>query len=283
MIRIITDSASDISQSEAKKLGITVIPLKVRFNNIEYIDDVTITNEEFFNRLVESDELPKTSQLTPFDYTNAFDMVDKNDKAIVICLSGNLSGTYNSALLAASDYPNIYVVDSKNVTIGQRLLVLRALELIKEYNDIEKILNILESEKDNIRLVALLDTLEYLKKGGRISATTAIVGGLLNIKPVLAIEDGKIVSIGKARGSKNGNNKLREKIEQYHGIDYKKPYAVAYSGLDDSLLEKYISDSKDLCDKDLPKILIGSVIGTHIGPGAIAVAFFSNGDDLDAK
>lgn len=283
MIRIITDSASDISQSEAKKLGITVIPLKVRFNNIEYIDDVTITNEEFFNRLVESDELPKTSQLTPFDYTNVFDMVDKNDKAIVICLSGNLSGTYNSALLAASDYPNIYVVDSKNVTIGQRLLVLRALELTKEYNDIEKILNILESEKKNIRLVALLDTLEYLKKGGRISATTAIVGGLLNIKPVLAIEDGKIVSIGKARGSKNGNNKLREKIEQYHGIDYKKPYAVAYSGLDDSLLEKYISDSKDLCDKDLHKILIGSVIGTHIGPGAIAVAFFSNGDDLDAK
>ena len=120
MIRIITDSASDISQSEAKKLGITVIPLKVRFNNIEYIDDVTITNEEFFNRLVESDELPKTSQLTPFDYTNAFDMVDKNDKAIVICLSGNLSGTYSSALLAASDYPNIYVVDSKNVTISQR-------------------------------------------------------------------------------------------------------------------------------------------------------------------
>ena len=139
MIRIITDSASDISQSEAKKLGITVIPLKVRFNNIEYIDDVTITNEEFFNRLVESDELPKTSQLTPFDYTNAFDMVDKNDKAIVICLSGNLSGTYSSALLAASDYPNIYVVDSKNVTIGQRLLVLRALELIKEYNDITDI------------------------------------------------------------------------------------------------------------------------------------------------
>lgn len=283
MIRIITDSASDISQAEAKKLGLTVIPLKVRFNNVEYIDGITITNEEFFNCLVETDELPKTSQLTPFDYTNVFDMIDKNDKAIVICLSSNLSGTYNSALVAASDYPNIHVIDSKNVTIGQRLLVLRALELTKEYNDIEKILNILESEKKNIRLVALLDTLEYLKKGGRISATTAIVGGILNIKPVLAIEDGKIISIGKARGSKNGNNKLREKIEQYHGIDYKKPYAVAYSGLDDSLLEKYLSDSNDLCDKAIPKVLIGSVIGTHIGPGAIAVAFFSNGDDLDAK
>lgn len=283
MIRIITDSGSDISQSEASKLGITVIPLKVRFNDIEYIDDVTITNEEFFNRLVESDELPKTSQLTPFDYTNVFDMIDKNDKAIVICLSGNLSGTYNSAFVASIDYDNIYVIDSKNVTIGQRLLVLRALELTKKYNNIDEILNILETEKKKIRLVALLDTLEYLKKGGRISATTALVGELLNIKPVLAVEDGKIVLIGKARGSKNGNNKLREVIEKYHGIDYKKPYAVAYSGLDDSLLQKYIADSKDLCDKDIPKVLIGSVIGTHIGPGAIAVAFFCHGDDLNAK
>ena len=139
MIRIITDSGSDISQSEASKLGITVIPLKVRFNDIEYIDDVTITNEEFFNRLVESDELPKTSQLTPFDYTNVFDMIDKNDKAIVICLSGNLSGTYNSAFVASNDYDNIYVIDSKNVTIGQRLLVLRALELTKKYNNIDAV------------------------------------------------------------------------------------------------------------------------------------------------
>lgn len=155
MIRIITDSGSDISQSEASKLGITVIPLKVRFNDIEYIDDVTITNEEFFNRLVESDELPKTSQLTPFDYTNVFDMIDKNDKAIVICLSGNLSGTYNSAFVASNDYDNIYVIDSKNVTIGQRLLVLRALELTKKYNNIDEILNILETEKKKIRLVAL--------------------------------------------------------------------------------------------------------------------------------
>ena len=210
-------------------------------------------------------------------------MIDKNDKAIVICLSGNLSGTYNSAFVASSDYDNIYVIDSKNVTIGQRLLVLRALELTKKYNNIDEILNILETEKKKIRLVALLDTLEYLKKGGRISATTALVGELLNIKPVLAVEDGKIVLIRKARGSKNGNNKLREVIEKYHRIDYKKPYAVAYSGLDDSLLQKYIADSKDLCDKDIHKVLIGSVIGTHIGPGAIAVAFFSHGDDLNAK
>ena len=278
MIKIITDSASDITQEEALRLGIKIIPLRLRFGDTEYIDGINITNKEFFNRLVESDELPKTSQLTPFDYANVFDEIDKKDTSIVICLSGNLSGTYNSASIAAADYDNVYVVDSKNVTIGQRLLTLRALELTKEYDDAKKIVSILEEEKKKIRLVALLDTLEYLKKGGRISATTAVVGGILNIKPVLAIEDGRIISIGKARGSKNGNNKLREAIVNYQGIDFTKPYATAYSGLDDSLLEKYIQDSKDLCDKEIPKVLIGSVIGTHIGPGAIAVAFFSKGD-----
>lgn len=278
-VRIIVDSASDITQEEAKKLNIVVLPMTTYFGDKEYIDGVTMSHEEFFEKLVEIDTFPKTSQLSPYAYGEAFEEAKKaGDSILYVALSSKLSGCYQSAKIAAEDFDGtIEIVDSENVCIGQRLLVLRAIELREEGKNVTEIAEILNQEKKDIRLIALLDTLEYLKKGGRISAAVALAGSLLSIKPVIAIEHGEVVMLGKARGSKNGNNLLKSLVEKEGGIHFNRPYVLAYSGLSDKLLQKYIQDNKDVYEGKadvLPITTIGCIIGTHVGPGAIAVAFF---------
>jgi len=279
-IQFIVDSASDILPEEAKKLGILHMPLKVLFGQTEYADAVDLTHQIFYEKLIESDILPTTCQIPPAEFEAAFRSVaERGDTAIVITVSGELSGTYQSACIAAAEFPGqVYVVDSRSVCIGERILILRGLELAKKGLSAAKIADRLEMEKRNIRVMALLDTLEYLKKGGRISAATALAGSLLSIKPVIAIEDGKVVMAGKARGSKQGNNLLRELVKKCGGINFSKPFALAYSGLSDTLLQKYIADSAELWEgqtQALSITTVGCAIGTHVGPGAIAVAFFA--------
>ncbi len=275
-IRIITDSCSDIDINN--NMGITVLPMKVRFGDVEYQDGADISTKEFYEKLIENDELPSTSLVSPAAFEDEYIKAQENDEALlVITVSGKLSGTYQSASLIASDYDNVYVVDSKSVAVGENILVLYALELINKGMPVEDIVKALEQEREKIHLVALLDTLEYLKKGGRISSTVAFVGGVLSIKPVVAIKDGEVAMIGKARGSKKGNNYLIEEIESTSGVDFTKPICLGYTGLGDELLQKYIADSKEIWkghENSLRISHIGPTIGTHVGPGAIAVAFF---------
>ena len=278
-IKIICDSASDMTREMAQKWNVTVLPIKTIFGETEYLDGVTMTHEEFFEKLVETDELPTTSQIAPYEYEEAFkEIVENGDTAICITLSSKLSGCHQSAHIAAADYPDqIYIVDSENVCVGEQILVQRAVQLRDEGKEAKEIVEILNKEKKNIRLIALLDTLEYLKKGGRISSATALAGTLLSIKPVIGIENGEVVMLGKARGSKNGNNMLMNLIEKEGGINFDKPHSLAYSGLFDKLLQKYIADSARIYEgkvDHLQTCTIGSTIGTHIGPGAIAAAFF---------
>ena len=278
-VKIITDSASDISQAEAAAWGIQVLPLKTIFGEEEFLDGVTLGHEAFYQKLVESDVMPTTSQIAPAEYEEAFRAaVEQGDEILCIAVSSKLSGCYQSANIAAAEFPEqVTLVDSLNVAIGQRLLVELARQLRDEGKSAREIREILDQEKNRIRLIALLDTLEYLKRGGRISSAVALAGSLLSIKPVVAIENGEIVILGKARGSKNGNNMLCA-LAQKHGIDFKMPLRLAYTGLSDTLLQKYIADSASLYAGQtgtLPVSLIGSTIGTHAGPGAIAVSFFS--------
>ena len=280
-VRIITDSASDISQAEAKVLGIDVLPLKTIFDEEEFLDGVTIDHVTFYNRLIESDVLPTTSQLSPFDYEQAFRAaVERGEEVVCIVVSSKLSGCFQSANIAAEEFEGrVTVVDSRSVAIGERIMVQIALQARDEGKSASEIADMLNTQAEKLRLIALVDTLEYLKKGGRVSSAAAFAGGLLGIKPVIAIEDGTIAILGKARGSKNGNNMLMQLVEQNGGIDFSRPFALAYSGLDDSMLQKYIADSAALYEgkaDTLPVHTIGSTIGTHAGPGAIAVAFFSN-------
>lgn len=280
-VQIVIDSACDMPKSTADNLGLHYLPLRTIFEDQEYLDGVTLTGEEFYEKLIETDATPKTSQIPPADFEAAFEkIVEAEDTALCITVSSQVSGTYQSAMIAAERFGDkVVVVDSLNVTIGEQLLALRAVRLRDEGWNAWEIAEILNHEKKRIRLIALLDTLEYLKKGGRISSTAALAGAILNIKPVIAVVDGKLEMMGKARGSRNGNNKLMELVRSSKGIDFDRPFMLAYSGLSDHLLRKYITDSHDLYEgktEHLPVCRIGSTIGAHAGPGAIGVAFFEN-------
>lgn len=282
-VNILVDSACDILPVYAQKLDINIIPLKATFGEEEFLDGVTMTHDEFFEKLVETDEFPHTSQIPPFEYQENFEKAAENgDDVVCITLSSKISGCYQSACIAAEEMDGrVVVVDSENASMGERLLVERAVQLRDAGRSAQEIAHILNSEKKDIRLIALLNTLEYLKKGGRISATAAAVGSLLSIKPVIAISDGEVKVLGKARGSKNGNNLFTELLKKEGEVNFDMPYCLAYSGLTDSLLQKYIADNKAIIEgkckpEDLPITSIGCAIGSHIGPGAIGVAFFIN-------
>lgn len=278
-VRIIVDSSTDVEESYLCRLQ--VVPLTLRIGKEEFFDGVTIHKEEFYRRLVESDELPTTSQATPDAFDRIFREVAANgDSAVVITLSSCLSGTYQSACIAAEGYAHIYVVDSQSVAIGTGVLAQYAVDCADKGMSAAQIAERLEKKKEEVCVIALLDTLEYLKKGGRISKTVAFAGGVLNIKPVVTVQDGVVALIGKARGSRNGNNLLVEKINQSGGVDFSLPVLLGYTGLNSALLDKYVEDSRDLWEghvQDLPKTLLCSIIGTHVGPGAVAVAFFKKG------
>jgi len=276
--RIIVDSTADLVPEVRER--VYTVPLTVRFGEAEYIDGVTIDHKTFYKKLVESDVLPTTSQGTPDAFMKEFEKAkEAGEAAVVITLAAKFSGTYQSAMIAAADYDNIYVVDSASAAIGSGILIELAVKLLDEGKSTEEIAAILEEEKKKIVIIALVDTLEYLKRGGRISKAVAFAGGVLNIKPVLSVVDAEINLLGKARGSKMGNNLLIEEIGKVGGFDFNKPVLLGYSGLSDVLLLKYIEDSKHLWEQgpiEVRHTTIGSVIGTHVGPGAVAVAFFKN-------
>ena len=279
-VRIITDSGSDILPGEHEDL--VVLPLSIMFGTMTYADGADLSHERFYELLVEEDDLPKTGQVNPYAFSQAFEEAyEAGDEVVCITLSSKLSGTYQSALTAASEAKVVVrVVDSLNVCVGERILVEYALRLAATGKSAVEIAEELECVRGNICVVGLLDTLEYLKRGGRISAAAAGVGALLSIKPVITIDDGEVKVLGKARGSKNGRNLLSEQVEKAGGIDFAMPVALGYAGLSDKLLRKYIEDSKAIWepgfpDGELPVHSVGATIGTHVGPGAIALAFFT--------
>ncbi len=282
MIKILVDSASDIDKKEAEKYGITMIPMIVSFGEQEYLDGVNLSHKQFFEKLIENNEFPKTSQINEFRFDEVFEELTKNgDEVIAILISSKLSGTFNSAKQAVKKYKEkVFVVDSLNACIGERILIELAIRLVKDgKNTAQEIVEILEKKKKDIKLLAIVDTLKYLRKGGRISSVAALTGEILSIKPVISITDGEVKIEGKAMGSKNANNLLLKLLNNCGGIDFNLPFTLAYSGLSDEILKKYLKDSENLWkDKaeNIPYYMIGSTIGAHAGPGAIAVAFFAN-------
>ena len=278
-IRIITDSASDMTPVEHPALR--VLPLSVTFGTDVYMDGVDIDHQRFYEMLVERDELPMTGQVNPYTFSQAIAEVrEAGDEAVIITVGAKLSGTNQSARTALAEAPggDVFIVDSNNVTLGERVLVEYALRLVDEGRSAVQIAKAVEVVRDRVVVIGLLETLEYLVRGGRLSAAAGAVGTLLNVKPVVAVEDGLIVQLGKARGSKNGRNLLNQKVEKAGGVDFAMPLALGYTGLSDAVLKKYIEDSAalwaDHTEGELPVHTIGATIGTHVGPGAVAVAFF---------
>ena len=278
-VRIITDSASDMSPAEHPALA--VLPLSVTFGTDVFMDGIDIDHQRFYEMLVERDELPKTGQVNPYAFSQTIaEAREAGDEAVIITVGAKLSGTNQSARTALAEAPggDVFVVDSNNVTLGERVLVEYALRLVDEGRSAAQIAAAVEAVRDRVVVIGLLETLEYLVRGGRLSAAAGAVGTLLNVKPVVAAEDGLIVQLGKARGSKNGRNLLNQKVEKAGGVDFSMPLALGYTGLSDAVLKKYIEDSAALwaghTEGELSIHTIGATIGTHVGPGAVAVAFF---------
>lgn len=274
-VRIVVDSTADLLPELRRQVD--VVPLTVHFGQQEYVDGVTIQAEEFYRKLADCKELPTTSQATPFDFDKVFEpIIAEGDTVVAIVVSSRLSGTYQSARIAAEDYPGkVFVVDTLQVAISSSVLVAYALDLVQKGMGAAEIAEELTAVREKVHLMAVVDTLEYLQKGGRVSKTVAIAGGLLNVKPIIGLTEGEIKMLGKARGNKQANALMNKEISRL-GIDFSKPILLGYTGTDDALLRKYMEESSDLWEgRVLPATIVSAVIGTHAGPGAVAVAFFS--------
>lgn len=275
-VRIITDSGSDILPGEMQDL--IVLPLTIAFGNDVYHDGVDLSHERFFDLLSESTENPTTGQVPPFRYKQAFDeVVAAGDEAVVITISSGVSGTWESACSAAAEYPDkIHVVDSLHVSVGIRLLVEMGLKMATEGASVQEIVDALEDAKGKIHFLALLDTLEYLRRGGRISNVSAVLGSILAIKPVVTCTDGKIVVMEKARGLKNGRATIADLIRKDGGFDFDKPLSIGYTGNSDKPVRAFLDSCPDLWEGkgEVPVSSIGATIGTHAGPGGFLLAYF---------
>lgn len=278
-VKFIIDSAGDLIPSDCEKLGVTHLPMTIRFGTEEYTDAVTLSHQEFYEKLVSNPNHPTSSQIPPAVFSEAYQrLTATGDQVVVITLSSKLSGTYQSAVIAADEFENqVFVVDSLTATVGERVLLEYGLRLASQGLSAREIATELEAQRGRIRIFATLDTLEYLKRGGRISSSTAVVGGLLNIKPAIAVEDGCVISAGKARGNKAANTLLRQLIEKTNGIDFSMPMCLVYSGVAPDNLNRFLEEQGDLFDPypgQVPVATVGCAIGSHVGPGAAGVIYF---------
>ena len=281
-IRIITDSTTEFTQEEAKKLNIEIVPLKSLFGNEVYLDGIDLSPAEFYEKLEAADKLPTTSQPAPHEFEQVFREAQANgDQIIAICIASVLSGTWQSACIAKENCGgDIWVIDSEVATITLQILVRLAISLRDSGKTAEEIVSIIEKEKKTLCLLAAIDTLEYLNKGGRLSKAQTIMGGMLNIKPIVTLDEGHIKVMGKCRGIKNAYKKIFDYVNDVGGIDYSKPFAIGYTGNRDRF-----NDFEEVCKNHLGKhkpIIgsIGSVVGTHAGPGAVAITFFKSDSSI---
>ena len=282
-VRIITDSGSEYQSSDHPALE--VLPLTVAFGDDVFHEGEDLSHERFYELLAERSEHPTSGQVTPFVFGEAIGRaLEEGDDVVVITMSSALSGTYQSACIAAEGARGkgtgtVRVVDSLNMTLGERVVVQYALQLLDAGATADGIADALEANVGRVHIFGLIDTLEYLKRGGRISVAAGTVGELLSIKPVITVTDGAVVILGKARGAKGGRTLLHREIANVGGVDFAMPGALGYSGASDAKLRKYLDEYRDLwegsiSEEELPISQVGAAIGCHVGPGGIAVAFY---------
>ncbi len=276
-IKIMIDSNSDFSEKKATELGFLYMPISVQIDETEYLDGVDLLPEEFYEKLATCKKIPQTSLINEFRWSEAFEKATADgSEVIVITISSKLSGTYHEAENAAKYFGGkVYVVDSLNATFGEGALCLYA-KLLKEQGlSAKEIIEKLNERKKDICVYAVIDTLKYLQKGGRISTATAIIGTTLSIKPLIGVIDGEVKMIGKAMGYKKGCLTLNSIIENSGQIDFAMPLGYVYSGNDTTNIEKYKKDSAYLIgNQEVETYSLGCSIGTHVGAGAVGFVFF---------
>ncbi|MGI5901767.1 MAG: DegV family protein [Desulfitobacteriia bacterium] len=273
-IKIVTDSTCDLPAEVVRGLGITVVPLKVFFGEEEFIDGVTITNSEFYAKMAKAKELPTTAQVNPEEFIKVFQKhLDNGDEVLGIFISSKLSGTCSSAFLAKKTLADqrVQVVDSESATFGLGLLVVEAAEKALQGQSLNEIVNYLERIKKQIFLCGIINNLENLKKGGRLTATGALAGSFLGIKPLITIKDGEVVLKGKARGLKKAYAWVLEEAKK-NNIDFNsKTIYLAHADNKAGLEELKEIILKDHKPQRIIECEIGSVVGTHTGAGCVGV------------
>lgn len=275
-IRIVTDSTADIPQELRERYRIEMIPLKVHFGHDMYQDAVTISAERFYQLLVEAKRLPTTSQPSPIEFLEVFKRLnaEPDTQIISIHLSAAFSGTYQSAVLAKNmmeEEADVTIVDSKSASYGFGLIVVEAAKMAEAGRTKEEILAMIERYQRERKLFFLVDTLEYLQKGGRIGKAAALFGTLLNIKPILSIdEEGEVYAVEKVRGHKKAVARILEMLKrEFEGrpVHTVMGYTSNPSAADE--LAAAIQNTLDVRSMDYT--IVGSVIGTHVGTGVAAV------------
>lgn len=276
-IRLITDSTADLPASMVEQYNIRVLPLTVRFGDQQYKDKEELGSQEFYEKLSQAEELPTTSQIPPETFIQAFqEEIDKGNQIIGIFISSQASGTFQSANIAKAEFPDatIILIDSMMLCMGMGLLVITVARMLQEGKTIEEILAKVEQLKGKIEHLFCVDTLKYLRKGGRIKASTAILGEVLNIKPILNVEDGITQTIGKVRGSKKIIPYYVNHIKQTIDIENTKFMSVCHA-VQPELAEKMIRKIREEINfqGEIIESEVGAVIGTHSGPGVLAVFY----------
>jgi DegV family protein with EDD domain len=271
-VRVVTDSAGDLTPALAEERGITIVPLSIRFGSEEFVDGATLTAEEFWRRCKSSDVLPETSAPSPGAFQEAFlgAASDGYDGVVCINISGALSATYQVARTAAdavSDQVPVRVVDSHSVTMGQGLMVLAAAESAAGGASLDEVEAVVQSRVERTQVFGAIDTLEHLEKGGRIGGARALLGSLLSIKPVIHVVDGVVEEESKQRTRSRQLRYLADKIIGLGNLERVAVCNGAASDLDDLVGLLSGVDVK----YPLEVVNLGPVVGTHTGPGTIGV------------
>jgi len=273
-IKIVTDSTCDISSAEAEALGIHILPLRVRFGENEYLDGITLSSQDFYEKLSSSEELPQTSQIPPEEFSKFFSRETMDgDEVIGIFISSDLSGTVQSARIGADDMPGVYLVDSLHVTFALGALVRIAASRRDQGKTASDIVEELENVKHRVVLSAVVDDISYLVKGGRLSTTSGAIVSALNIKPLIGSREGKIVPIGVSRGMKKGYQTL---IHRMKNDDIDPDYPIIFGHTNSPTgahLLRELAVKAGFAVSPLPSQMIGCVVGAHAGPGAAGVVY----------
>lgn len=275
MVKIITDSSCDIDLDMARELDIEVIPIQVHFEEESYFSGVDLSNEEFYEKLKTVEKLPTTSQITPLVFEEVFSKhLAAGDEIVGMFISKEMSGTYQNAVITqtALDSGRIHIVDTLNTTFGLALLLQEAVQMRDNGLSGKEIAAKIAELVPRVCLLASVETLKYLKMGGRLSAATAMIGGILGIYPIISVVGGKVEAVGKARGRAAANKVIEEKIKSI-GIssDYCVTYGNSYVPEVGRQTEKYFADY--VGKRKILRTQIGCIVGTHVGPGASGLAF----------
>ncbi len=273
MVKIVTDSTSDVPAQLAKELGITVVPVYTVFGDKSYRDKIDIQDDEFYDRLIHGPVHPTTSIPTPKDFADVYNkLAEETDEIVSIHLTSKESGTYNAALLAkelVSKKCRIEVIDSLSVSLGLGLLVIEAAQEAKTGASLEQVAEMVRRAVPKVHLMILVDTLKYVVKGGRLSKAHGIIGAVIKVKPLLTLKEGDLSLVGVARTKAKAVERLFEFAKSFSNV---KEIAVAYTTTHDEA--KALSDRVKEALPSVPLYItrVGSALGTHAGPGAMGIA-----------